>query len=71
MYSTDLCGGRSSAGRAPDCGSGCRRFEPGRSPHLPDNQYKPFSSYRLLLELNNVSLRQYQFKKSKQRNVSD
>ncbi len=29
---------------------------------IPDNQYKPFTSYRLLLELNNVSLRQYQFK---------
>ena len=26
-------GGRSSVGRVPDCGSGCRRFEPGRSPH--------------------------------------
>jgi hypothetical protein len=27
-----LNGGRSSAGRAPDCGSGCRGFEPHRSP---------------------------------------
>ncbi len=26
-------GGRSSVGRAPDCGSGCRGFEPRRSPH--------------------------------------
>ncbi len=57
MYSTDLCGGRSSAGRAPDCGSGCRRFEPGRSPHFPDNQYKLFGSYLALLESNNISLR--------------
>ena len=27
-------GERSSVGRAPDCGSGCRGFEPHRSPHL-------------------------------------
>lgn len=27
-------GGRSSVGRAPDCDSGCRGFEPHRSPHL-------------------------------------
>ena len=26
-------GGRSSVGRAPDCGSGCRGFDPRRSPH--------------------------------------
>jgi hypothetical protein len=26
-------GGRSSVGRAPDCGSGCRGFESHRSPH--------------------------------------
>ena len=26
-------GERSSVGRAPDCGSGCRGFEPHRSPH--------------------------------------
>ena len=31
-------GGRSSVGRAPDCGSGCRGFEPRRSPHpLPSS----------------------------------
>ena len=27
-------GGRSSVGRAPDCGSGCRGFKSRRSPHL-------------------------------------
>lgn len=27
-------GERSSVGRAPVCGTGCRRFEPDRSPHL-------------------------------------
>ena len=27
-------GGRSSVGRAPDCGSGCRGFKPRRSPHV-------------------------------------
>ena len=27
-------GGRSSAGRAPGCGPGCRGFEPRRSPHF-------------------------------------
>ena len=27
-------GGRSSAGRAPGCGPGCRGFEPRRSPHI-------------------------------------
>ncbi len=27
-----LYGGRSSAGRAPDCDSGCRGFDPRRSP---------------------------------------
>ena len=27
-------GGRSSVGRAPDCDSGCRGFEPHRPPHL-------------------------------------
>ena len=27
-------GGRSSDGRAPDCDSGCRGFDPRRSPHL-------------------------------------
>lgn len=32
-----LNGGRSSAGRAPDCGSGCRGFEPHRSPFKADN----------------------------------
>ena len=29
---TTLYGGRSSVGRAPDCGSGCRGFDPRRSP---------------------------------------
>ena len=29
-----LNGGRSSAGRAPDCDSGGRGFKPHRSPHL-------------------------------------
>ncbi len=29
-----VSGGRSSAGRAPDCGSGCRGFETRRSPRL-------------------------------------
>lgn len=28
-------GGRSSVGRAPDCGSGCRGFDPHRSPQIP------------------------------------
>lgn len=28
-----LYGGRSSVGRAPDCESGCRGFNPRRSPH--------------------------------------
>lgn len=27
-------GGRSSVGRAPVCGTGCRGFEPRRSPHM-------------------------------------
>ena len=27
-------GGRSSVGRAPDCDSGCRGFEPHRPPHI-------------------------------------
>ena len=27
-------GGRSSVGRAPDCDSGCRGFDPHRSPHF-------------------------------------
>jgi hypothetical protein len=34
----------SSAGRAPDCDSGCRGFEPRQSPHLlltHENLYKP------------------------------
>ena len=30
-------GGRSSVGRAPDCGSGGRGFDPRRSPHLSMN----------------------------------
>lgn len=30
----EFYGGRSSAGRAPDCDSGCRGFEPHRSPQL-------------------------------------
>ncbi len=30
-----LDGGRSSVGRAPDCDSGGRGFEPLRPPHLP------------------------------------
>ena len=37
MRSAYLCrpnGDRSSVGRAPDCGSGCRGFESRRSPHL-------------------------------------
>ena len=29
-----LDGGRSSVGRVPDCDSGCRGFDPHRSPHL-------------------------------------
>ena len=29
-----LRGGRSSAGRAPGCGPGCRGFKPRRSPHF-------------------------------------
>lgn len=27
-------GGRSSVGRTPDCGSGCRGFKSHRSPHF-------------------------------------
>lgn len=34
-------GGRSSVGRAPDCGSGCRGFESRRSPHP-----SPFTLFR-------------------------
>ena len=30
-------GGRSSVGRVPDCDSGCRGFEPHRSPQKPLN----------------------------------
>ncbi len=33
-------GGRSSVGRAPDCDSGCRGFDPHRSPHLHNNNKK-------------------------------
>ncbi len=32
--STPANGGYSSVGRAPDCGSGCRRFESCYPPHL-------------------------------------
>ncbi len=32
-------GGRSSAGRAPDCDSGCRGFEPRRPPHLDGSRF--------------------------------
>ena len=35
-----IYGGRSSVGRAPDCDSGCRGFEPHRSP-----QFFCFSQY--------------------------
>ena len=34
MCTISKYGERSSVGRAPDCGSGCRGFEPHRSPHL-------------------------------------
>ena len=30
-------GGRSSVGRAQDCGSWCRGFDPLRPPHIPEN----------------------------------
>ena len=32
--STPANGGYSSVGRAPDCGSGCRRFESCYPPHI-------------------------------------
>ena len=31
---TEFYGERSSVGRVPDCDSGCRGFEPHRSPHI-------------------------------------
>lgn len=31
-FGSDLSGDRSSVGRVPDCDSGCRGFEPHRSP---------------------------------------
>ena len=34
VYKTNPVGGRSSVGRAPVCGTGCRRFEPDRPPHI-------------------------------------
>ncbi len=34
IYCKHLSGGRSSVGRAPDCDSGCRGFEPHRPPHF-------------------------------------
>lgn len=33
-YKTFSVGGRSSVGRAPVCGTGCRQFEPDRPPHF-------------------------------------
>ena len=30
----NIYGDRSSVGRAPVCGTGCRGFEPRRSPHI-------------------------------------
>ena len=32
-------GGRSSIGRTPDCGSGCRGFKSRRSPHLSNTTF--------------------------------
>ena len=34
LYFNDVYGERSSVGRAPDCGSGGRGFEPHRSPNI-------------------------------------
>ena len=35
----EINGGRSSVGRAPDCGSGGRGFEPHRPPHFLGGRY--------------------------------
>ena len=37
-----LDGGRSSVGRAPDCGSGCRGFDPHRSPFKKKVLFRTF-----------------------------
>ena len=49
-----LYGGNSSVGRAPDCDSGCRGFEPRFSPHFllgfqPNTQLKDIS-YRVFIK---------------------
>jgi hypothetical protein len=38
-------GGRSSVGRVPDCDSGCRGFEPRRSPHRISDLKAPTWSF--------------------------
>ena len=45
-----ISGGRSSVGRAPDCGSGCRGFEPHRSPQSIQTMKQSLSQFLFFLK---------------------
>ena len=43
----EQCGGRSSVGRAADCDSVCRGFEPHRPPHYPSLYFSKIRLFSL------------------------
>ena len=50
-------GGRSSAGRAPGCGPGCRGFKPRRSPHFSRSDIQVMHNAQLNRDLGRATLR--------------
>ena len=50
-------GGRSSAGRAPGCGPGCRGFKPRRSPHFSRSDIQVMHTAQLNRDLGRATLR--------------
>ncbi len=52
-----LRGGRSSAGRAPGCGPGCRGFNPRRSPHFSRSDIQVMHNAQLNRDLGRATLR--------------
>ena len=50
-------GGRSSAGRAPGCGPGCRGFNPRRSPHFSSSDIQVMHNAQLNRDLGRATLR--------------
>ena len=55
-------GGGSSVGRAPDCDSGCRGFEPHQSPQINnDLELKPLGHFSFVGHWRDISKKYHRF----------